>query len=254
MSVSARARASSARMAFGPGGNAVTRFARRDRAAPVAAATAPTVSHRRRLTVDPCRHSSELPLSRPAPHSVAVGHAPGATLSRRCKARRVDATAFDPRQPVRSTSVARRSPMTMSTKESPVRVLRLPEISREAIARGLSEIKGPDVSKVERPSIEMPDLELSKVELPRVDVGKAVAGAAVAMGIARPAPAALAVPRRCRRHRRPDRLGPDAIDVRSRTPRRCDPDGAPADRRDARSRLVLGSAVRRRRRRWTRPA
>jgi hypothetical protein len=76
--------------------------------------------------------------------------------------------------------------MTMSTKESPVKALRLPEISRNAIARGLSEIQVPDLSKIERPNIEMPDLDLSKVELPRVDVGKAVAGAAVAMGLARP--------------------------------------------------------------------
>jgi hypothetical protein len=76
--------------------------------------------------------------------------------------------------------------MTMSTKESPVKALRLPEISRDAIARGLSEIQAPNLSKIERPNIEMPDLDLSKIELPRVDVGKAVAGAAGAMGIARP--------------------------------------------------------------------
>jgi hypothetical protein len=75
--------------------------------------------------------------------------------------------------------------MTLSTKESPVRALRLPEISRDAIVRGLSEIQVPDLSKIERPSIEMPEIDLSKVELPRVDVGKAVADAAVAMGIAR---------------------------------------------------------------------
>ncbi len=75
--------------------------------------------------------------------------------------------------------------MTMSTKESPVKTLRLPEISRDAIARGLSEIQVPDLSKIERPSIEMPEIDLSKVERPRVDVGKAVADAAVAVGIAR---------------------------------------------------------------------
>ena len=77
--------------------------------------------------------------------------------------------------------------MTVSTKESPVRVLRLPKISREGISRGLSEIERPDLSKVELPAIEMPDIDMSKVDLPRVDVGKAVAGAAVALGIARPA-------------------------------------------------------------------
>lgn len=75
--------------------------------------------------------------------------------------------------------------MTMSTKESPVKALRLPEISRDAIARGLSEIQVPDLSKIERPSIEMPAIDLSKVERPRVDVGKAVADAAVAVGLAR---------------------------------------------------------------------
>jgi hypothetical protein len=75
--------------------------------------------------------------------------------------------------------------MTVSTKDLPVKTLRLPEISRDAIARGLSEIQVPGLSKVERPSLEMPEIDLSKVDLPRVDVGKAVADAAVAMGIAR---------------------------------------------------------------------
>ena len=75
--------------------------------------------------------------------------------------------------------------MTVSTKESSVKTLRLPEISRDAIARGLSEIQVPGLSKIERPSIEMPEIDLSKVELPRVDVGRAVADAAVSMGIAR---------------------------------------------------------------------
>ncbi len=73
--------------------------------------------------------------------------------------------------------------MSMSTKESRLPELRLPEISREGIARGLSEIHFPDLSKLERPTIEMPELDL-----PRIDLGEAVAGAALAVGLTRPRP------------------------------------------------------------------
>ena len=74
--------------------------------------------------------------------------------------------------------------MSMSTKESRLPELRLPEISRDSIVRGLSEMRAPDLSKMERPNIEMPDL--SKIDFPRIDVGKAVTGAAVAVGLVRP--------------------------------------------------------------------
>ncbi len=74
--------------------------------------------------------------------------------------------------------------MPMSTKESRLPVLRLPEISREAIVRGLSELRAPDFSKMERPTVEMPDI--SKIDFPRIDVGKAVNDAAVSVGLVRP--------------------------------------------------------------------
>ncbi len=76
--------------------------------------------------------------------------------------------------------------MTASTKQSRLPELRLPEISRDSIVRGLSEMRGPDLSKMERPSIEMPDIDLSKIDFPRIDVGKAVNDAAIAVGIASP--------------------------------------------------------------------
>lgn len=76
--------------------------------------------------------------------------------------------------------------MTASTKQSRLPELRLPEISRDSIVRGLSEMRGPDLSKMERPNIEMPDIDLSKVDFPRIDVGKAVNDAAIAVGIVRP--------------------------------------------------------------------
>ena len=74
--------------------------------------------------------------------------------------------------------------MSMSTKESRLPELRLPEISRDAIVRGLSELHAPDFSKMERPTVEMPDI--SKIDFPRIDVGKAVTSAAVAVGLVRP--------------------------------------------------------------------
>jgi hypothetical protein len=75
--------------------------------------------------------------------------------------------------------------MSTTTRESRLPELHLPEITREGIARGLSEIHAPDLSKIERPNIEMPDIDLSAIDLRR-DVGKAVTNAAVALGIVRP--------------------------------------------------------------------
>lgn len=75
--------------------------------------------------------------------------------------------------------------MSTTTRESRLPELRLPEISREGIARGLSEIHAPDLSKLERPNIEMPDIDLSMSDFTR-NVGKAVTGAAVAVGLVRP--------------------------------------------------------------------
>ncbi len=76
--------------------------------------------------------------------------------------------------------------MSMATKQSRLPELRLPEISRDSIFRGLSEMRAPDLSKMERPNIEMPDIDLSKIDFPRIDVGKAVNDAAIAVGIASP--------------------------------------------------------------------
>jgi hypothetical protein len=76
--------------------------------------------------------------------------------------------------------------MSTSTKESRLPELRLPEISRDSIVRGLSEMRAPDFSKMERPNIEMPDIDLSKIDFPRIDVGKAVNDAAIAVGLVRP--------------------------------------------------------------------
>lgn len=73
--------------------------------------------------------------------------------------------------------------MSTATKESRLPELHLPEISREGIARGLSEIHVPDLSKLERPNIEMPDL--SKNDLAR-SVSKAITHAGVAVGLIRP--------------------------------------------------------------------
>lgn len=75
--------------------------------------------------------------------------------------------------------------MAMTTKGSRLSDLHLPEISRDAIARGLSEIHAPDLSKLERPNLEMPDIDLSKIDFPRIDVGKAMNSAAVASGLVR---------------------------------------------------------------------
>lgn len=76
--------------------------------------------------------------------------------------------------------------MHTPTRESRLPELRLPEISREGIARGLSEIHAPDLSKIERPNIEMPDIDLSRIDFPRIDIAKAVVGAASAVGLVRP--------------------------------------------------------------------
>jgi hypothetical protein len=76
--------------------------------------------------------------------------------------------------------------MSMPTKESRMPDLRLPEISRESIVRGLSELRAPDFSKMERPNIEMPDIDLSKIDFPRIDVGKAVNDAAISVGLVQP--------------------------------------------------------------------
>jgi hypothetical protein len=75
--------------------------------------------------------------------------------------------------------------MSTTTRESRRPELRLPEISREGIARGLSEIHVPDLSKMERPTIEMPDIDVSMSDFTR-NVGKAVTSAAVAVGLVRP--------------------------------------------------------------------
>ena len=68
--------------------------------------------------------------------------------------------------------------MTLST-HSPGRTALhdLPEMTREAIVRGLSEFHVPDLTTIERPELAMPD----------IDLGKAVTGVAVAVGLARPA-------------------------------------------------------------------
>lgn len=68
--------------------------------------------------------------------------------------------------------------MKTPVKESRIPELRLPDISREGIARSLSEIHAPDLSKIERPKIDMSDFDLS-----RTGVGKAVVGAATAAGL-----------------------------------------------------------------------
>ena len=75
--------------------------------------------------------------------------------------------------------------MRTPTRESRLHELRLPGIGRDGIARGLSEIHAPDVSKIERPNIEMPDIDLSRIDLPRIDVAKTVVGAATAAGLVR---------------------------------------------------------------------
>jgi hypothetical protein len=75
--------------------------------------------------------------------------------------------------------------MSMTTRESRLPEMRLPEISRDGIVRGLSEIHAPDLSKLELPNIEMPDIETSMSDFTR-SVGKAVTGAAVAVGLVRP--------------------------------------------------------------------
>ena len=74
--------------------------------------------------------------------------------------------------------------MTTTTR-APRRVLRLPKLSAEGIARGLSEMHVPDLSKIERPKIEMPDLDRSLRDAKR-SVGRAVTDAAVAVGLVRP--------------------------------------------------------------------
>ncbi len=76
--------------------------------------------------------------------------------------------------------------MPMSTRQPHLPEIRLPEITREGIARGLSDIHVPDLSKIERPTMEMPDIDLSGIDFRRLDVGKAVAGAAAAVGLVRP--------------------------------------------------------------------
>jgi hypothetical protein len=76
--------------------------------------------------------------------------------------------------------------MALTTRESRLPELRLPEISREGISRGLSEMRGPDLSKLERPNLQMPDIDMPKIDLPKIDIGKAVNDAAIAVGLARP--------------------------------------------------------------------
>ena len=80
--------------------------------------------------------------------------------------------------------------MPMSTRESRLPELHLPEITRAGIARGLSELRAPDLSKIERPKIERPNIEMPEIDLSgldiRRDVGKALTGAAVAVGLVRP--------------------------------------------------------------------
>lgn len=75
--------------------------------------------------------------------------------------------------------------MSTTTKETRLPELHLPEITREGIARGLSEIHVPDLSKIERPNIEMPDIDLSAIDLRRRNVGKAVTSAAQSLGLVR---------------------------------------------------------------------
>ena len=75
--------------------------------------------------------------------------------------------------------------MSTTTKQSRLPELRLPEISREGIARGLSEIHVPDLSKMERPTIEKRDIDASVNDITR-NISKAVTGAAVAVGLVRP--------------------------------------------------------------------
>ena len=75
--------------------------------------------------------------------------------------------------------------MTTTTRDPRLTELRLPKLSAEGIARGLSEMHVPDLSKLERPKIEMPDIDRSLHDVRR-SIGKAVMSAAVAVGLVRP--------------------------------------------------------------------
>jgi hypothetical protein len=73
--------------------------------------------------------------------------------------------------------------MTLSTTRSTTlaALQDLPEMTREAIVRGLSDVHIPDLTAIERPDLTLPDIDLGKT------VGKAVTGVAVAVGLVRPA-------------------------------------------------------------------